>query len=336
MKPNCAVSVIIPVYNAEKYLGVCLESLLIQTLGDFEVIVVDDRSTDNSLAVAESYLERFGGRLKVVTLPENTGSGAVPRNVGLEHAAGKYVFFADADDLLIDEAIETLCTCAEEYRADVVYMDCGFICNEEPVPKELTPAAWDSNFIVNEPTLETVDIAKRVEKFLARQCRWPPWGKFVRRDFLIDNAIKFPRMRISEDIIWTFELACLAERRLRIPNPLYVQRVNGGSMTRRVRSPEQELIFWSNPLIHGLECLEEFMSGLEFFKRKPFVRLQVLNLFASIHFDHVSAALKELDSTAVYEIFLREFAAADSTQPALIAYLLVMTNLYRNELKSLT
>ena len=58
------VSVIIPVYNAEKYLGVCLESLLIQTLTDFEVIVVDDCSTDNSVAVAESYLEKFGGRLK--------------------------------------------------------------------------------------------------------------------------------------------------------------------------------------------------------------------------------------------------------------------------------
>ena len=326
MNATCAVSVIIPVYNAEKYLGVCLESLLIQALGDFEVIVVDDCSTDNSLAVAESYLERFGGRLKVITLPENTGSGAVPRNVGLEHAGGKYVFFADADDLLIDEALETLCTCAEEYRADVVYMDCGFICEEEPFPTELTPAAWDSNFIVSEPTLETDDIAKRVEKFLLGQCRWPPWGKFLRRDFLIDNDIKFPRMRISEDIIWTFELICLAKRQLRIPNPLYVQRVNGGSMTRRVRSPEQQIKFWTSPLINGVECLEEFMSGLEFFKQNPAVRLQILNFFALMQLDNMPEALNALAPTAVYEIFLHEFAAADSTQPALIAYLLVMTN----------
>ena len=90
------VSVIVPVYNAEKYLGVCLESLLIQTLTDFEVIVVDDCSTDASNTVAESYLERFGGRLKIVTLPENTGSGAVPRNVGLGLAGGEYVYFIDA------------------------------------------------------------------------------------------------------------------------------------------------------------------------------------------------------------------------------------------------
>ena len=78
------VSVIIPVFNAEKYLGVCLESILIQTLKDFEVIVVDDCSTDASATIAESYLEKFGGRLKIISLPENTGSGAVPRNIGLE------------------------------------------------------------------------------------------------------------------------------------------------------------------------------------------------------------------------------------------------------------
>ena len=102
------VSVIIPMYNAEKYLGVCLESLLIQTCADFEVIVVDDCSTDSSIAIAESYLEKFGDRLKIVELPANTGSGAVPRNVGLEIASGKYVYFVDNDDLLIDTALETL------------------------------------------------------------------------------------------------------------------------------------------------------------------------------------------------------------------------------------
>ena len=68
-----AVSVIIPLYNAEKFLPTCLESLLIQTFSDFEVIVVDDCSTDSSLTVAENFLERFNGRLKIISLPENTG-----------------------------------------------------------------------------------------------------------------------------------------------------------------------------------------------------------------------------------------------------------------------
>lgn len=328
------VSVIIPMFNAEKYLSVCLESLLIQTLKDFEVVAVDDCSTDSSPAIAESYLERFGGRLKIITLPENTGSGAVPRNVGLEYSCGEYVFFMDSDDLIIDIALETLFNFAEKYRADAVYMDCGFICGSEPVPKELRPAAWDPNSIVAEPTLETENIDERVEKFLAHQCKWPPWGKFLRRDFLIDNNIKFPRMKISEDIIWTFELACLAKRRLRIPTPLYVQRLNEDSMTRRIRSPKEELIFWINPLINGADCLEQFMNRPGFFKQNPLKRLQVINLFANIHFKHVEQALKRLEPPEVYEIFLQEFSK--SSQPTLISYLLVMTNLYKNELKALT
>lgn len=77
------VSVIIPLYNAEKYIGVCLSSILVQTLRDFEVIAVDDCSTDSSLPIVESFSEKFGERLKIITLPENTGSGAVPRNVSV-------------------------------------------------------------------------------------------------------------------------------------------------------------------------------------------------------------------------------------------------------------
>ena len=326
------VSVIIPVYNAEKYLPVCLESLLIQTFTDFEVIVVDDCSTDNSCAVAENFLERFGGRLKVLSLEENTGSGAVPRNVGLEVASGKYIFFVDSDDLLIDVALEELYNCAEESGAEIVYMNSGFLCGAEILPKSIVAREWDSAFSVEEPTFEPDDLNERVKKFLKNGFVWSPWTKFLRRDFLIDNGIKFPPMRISEDGSWTLEIICLAKKILRVPNPLYVWRSNENSMTRSNRSPEQDLIFWSNPLINCLEYLDEFMSSLEFFKINPAVRLEVLELFATIHFQHMSEAFKALEPQEVYEIFLREFSKAGSTQPALIAYLLVMNNLYRNEL----
>ena len=148
------VSVIIPMYNAEKYLSVCLESLLIQTFQDFEVIIVDDCSTDNSLAIAESFLERFGGRLKIISLEENTGSGAVPRNVGFEHASGKYIFFMDNDDLLIDIALETLYNYAEKNLATIVCMSKYFSCDEEIVPKNLTEETWSSDFIPDEAFFE--------------------------------------------------------------------------------------------------------------------------------------------------------------------------------------
>jgi len=328
------VSVIIPVYNVEKYFAVCLESLLIQTFTDFEVIVVDDCSTDNSLVIAESYLERFGGRLKIISLEENTGSGAVPRNVGLEVASGKYVYFVDDDDLLIDIALDTLFNCAEEYKAEVVYMDCGFLCGAEILPKSIVAREWDSAFSVEEPTFEPNDLNERVKKFLKNGFVWSPWTKFLRRDFLIDNGIKFPPMRTSEDGSWTLEIICLAKKFLRVPNPLYIWRSNENSITRSNRSPEQDLIFWINPLINGLEYLENFMNGLEFFKQNSAVRLEVLELFATIHFQHMKSAIETLEPQKVYEIFLREFSKEGSTQPALISYLLVINNLFRNEFQT--
>ena len=326
------ISVIIPVYNAEKYFPVCLESLLIQTFTDFEVIVVDDCSTDNSVAIAENYLERFGERLKIFSLEENTGSGAIPRNVGLEVASGKYIFFVDSDDLLIDVALEELYNCAEESGAEVVYMNCGFLCGAEILPKSIVAREWDPTFSVEEPTFELDDLNERVKKFLKNGFVWSPWTKFLRRDFLIDNGIKFPSMRISEDGSWTLEIICLAKKILRTPSPLYIWRSNENSMTRSNRSPEQNLIFWINPLINGLDYIEEFMSNLDFFKQNPAVRLEVLELFATIHLQRISEAFKALEPQEAYEIFLREFSKAGSSQPALIAYLLVMNNLYRNEL----
>ena len=327
-----AVSVIIPMYNAEKYLSVCLESILIQTLQDFEVIVVDDCSTDNSCAVAESYLEKFGGRLKIISLPENTGSGAVPRNVGLEHARGKYVYFMDSDDLIIDIALETLFKYSEDYQAEVVYMERCFMFSGESVPKDVELAAWSRSVLKNKILLEPKNISERIDMLMNSHFYWPPWTKFVRRDFLVDNSITFPQMVIAEDEIWTIKIVCLAENLLRIPDPLYIQRKNETSMMGKKRSPEQKIVFWTNPLITGLEVLDEFMRDIEFFQKNPTVRLQVLNFFTLSQIDNIRAIFKEFDPTALYEIFLREFSKAGSTQPALISYLLVMNNLYRNEL----
>ena len=330
------ISVIIPAYNAEKYLGVCLESILIQTLQDYEVIVVDDCSTDNSATVAENYLERFGGRLKIISLPENTGGGALPRNVGFEYAQGKYIFFIDPDDLLIDTALETLYNVSENYQADVVYMEKYFTCGEEIIPTKINLSAWCyADSFVEEPTLATKNISERIQKFLASKIFWTP-SKFSRRDFLLDNDIKFPRMNIAEDVCWTFKVICLAENFLQIPTPLCIIRTNENSVTRTKRTPEQMIKLRTSPLITGLDYLDEFMRGLEFFKKNPVIRLQVLNFFMLLQIDNMTDALKEFEPTELYEIFLREFSKAGSSQPALISYLLMMTNLYRNELRALT
>ena len=325
------ISVIVPVYNAENFLPVCLESLAIQTMRDFELIVVNDCSTDSSLAVAESFVERFGGRLKIFSLPTNTGSAAVPRNVGLEQACGEYVYFVDNDDFVIDNALETLYNFAAEYRADVVFTGKFFTCDEKPVPDSLTEKIWSGVLESDEPTLEPDDFSERVKLFVNRRAWWVPWSKFLRRQFLIDNDIKFLPLRICEDAVWTFELICLAKRWLRISTPLYVHRENKNSLGIRVRSPQEELEFWSSPLVPAVAHLNDFMSRFEFFGRHPNYGVLVMNNLVNECFLRMSRAFKALAPREAYEIFLRELKAADDS-PTLTAWLLVMMNIYRDEL----
>ncbi len=326
------VSVIIPVFNAEKYLGVCLESILIQTLKDFEVIVVDDCSTDNSVAVAESFLEKFGGRLKIFSLSENTGTPGLPRNVALNYAGGKYIFFADSDDFIINSTLEGLFNYAENFSADVVYTDTCFKCGEEIVPKSLEFVSYAKEKIFDgKPYFETEILNERIEKFLRFEFEWTPWLKFSRRDFLIGNDITFSEAKTSEDGVWTFELLCTAKKFLHIHEPFYVLRTNKNSITRRKRLPEDWAALHTSSLIKNIDSLAKFMNRFDFFQKNSSVRMTILDYFISKHLAQISLVGNTLNTRELYEVFLREFS--NSNSPALNAYLFLLTKLYQNEMR---
>ena len=317
-------SVIVPLFNAERYIGECLDSLLAQTLKDFEVIIVDDCSTDSSLDIADSYLAKFGGRLKIISLPMNTGNASVPRNEGLRFSRGEYVFFMDDDDLLLDNALETLYAYAADCQADVVCMEQGFLLTGDKVQS----AAWNKNVQPDKPTLEPEDTSKRVESFLQTSYSWAPWTKFLRRDFLIANKIDFPLIKISEDVLWTFKVICLAKNFLRVPNRLYVYRSVKDSWSRAERSPQDKIKFWLAPLIDGLDYLEEFMDAEEFFERNPNSRFDVTNFFVKMQLAGMLDAAKDLNRYELYEIIHETFKGRHA---ALIANLLIVMNFYRDK-----
>ncbi|MDE7033152.1 MAG: glycosyltransferase family 2 protein [Muribaculaceae bacterium] len=112
------VSVLVPVYNVEKYLKRCIDSILTQTFADIEIIILDDGSDDNSLQIAESYSDR---RISIDLQPH--GGIASARNRLLSLAAGEYIYFVDADDWVEPNAIECLLEYAESYSLDITF--CG-------------------------------------------------------------------------------------------------------------------------------------------------------------------------------------------------------------------
>ena len=328
MKNSPKVSVIVPMFNAEKFLGACLESVLIQTLEDFEVIVVDDCSTDSSVSVAESFLEKFDGRLKIFCLEKNSGSGAVPRNEGLRFSRGEYIFFLDADDLLVPTALEELFNAAEKFSADVVHTEQAFTCDED-APQNLTPVYLVHPKVAhNKIFVESDDLAERMETLLHSGYSMFPWAKFSRRDFLLANNICFPQVKVDQDALWTIKIVCLAKKILRVPNRLYVWRTAKNSVTRVERTPEEKIKFRFDLLVKGLDFLDEFMDSFEFFTQNPHYRFDILNNFVRGRKVHVLDALKEFNRYEFYELIHEMFKGRHA---ALIANLFV--NLYRNELK---
>ena len=115
------VSVIVPVYNVEKYIDKCLNSLVNQTLKEIEVIVVNDGSPDNSQNIIDKYVKKYPKKVKSF-IKENGGQGSA-RNLGLEHAKGEYISFIDSDDWIDNEALEKMYNLAKKKNSDVVICD---------------------------------------------------------------------------------------------------------------------------------------------------------------------------------------------------------------------
>ena len=330
MTTTPAVSVIIPMFNAAKYVGQCLESILAQTFTDFEVIIVDDCSTDSSCAIVESYASKFGGRLALLQLDRNTGSGAVPRNTGLKFARGEYIFFADADDLLTLTALEELHTLAKNFDAEVVYCERHY--KATPDLSEIVIEGEQSDNVTR-PTFESEDLTVRVDKYLHRDFFGTPWSKFVRRDFIVDNEIFFPPCKIAEDDIWTSELVLSAKKFLRVPNIVYVFRKSTDSVSRTEKTPLQTVIFWTDPIAHGVKVLNEFMKCREFFRENPDQRYNILEAFIR---PHIKLAFYDADNLSpeiavdtLENVFKPEFGA----QSILFAHLCSMVNDYQKLVK---
>lgn len=221
--PRPAVSVIIPVYNAEKYLRECLDSVLGQSLKEIEVICVDDGSTDNSLEILQKYAET-APRLRVFT-QANARQGAA-RNRALDHARGEYVAFLDSDDSFAAGALEKLYQSAVADRLDMLLLSCVRV---SPDGRE---HRWSYHHF---------------EKFLPlnfpRRCfSWKDcspelfWrmpcsccGAFYSRNFLEENALRFPEKIFFEDRPFFFFALAKARRVGILDEPLYRYTENPAS-----------------------------------------------------------------------------------------------------------
>lgn len=317
------VSVVIPMFNAARFIEQTLASLLKQTLKNFEVIIVNDCSTDNSVAIVESCLEKFGGRLILSNMNKNSGNGGLPRNKGLYLSRGKYVFFLDADDLLTKTALEELYLLAKNYDADVVY--CERYYTADAATKNIQLTSYQSGSFVNKPTFETENLAERTQGLLNGRFMGII-NKFVKRNFLIENNILFPYMISHEDTIYSWALVFYAKKFLRVPNATYIYRMSEGSSFRKKRTPFQNINFQINCIINGISKLEEFMISIEFFKQNPKYLYAVLEFFIQVNFNSMLKHSLQLPPFVVYETIKKEFFKQLGEHDVLISALCTIIN----------
>lgn len=199
------ISVIVPVYNVEQYLPKCLDSLVNQTIDDYEIILINDGSPDNSQKIIDDYKERYPGIIKSVIV-ENGGQGRA-RNFGIDMAKGEYIGFADSDDWVDTAMYEKLYNAAKREDADIVTCDAQARSPDGGIEYLYTAQYRD-------PMCVSGSV----------------WNKLFRRSFVGD--IRFPEGLWYEDFEFVLKLMLRSERVAQVHESLYFYRVSPDSTMR--------------------------------------------------------------------------------------------------------
>ena len=215
---NPLVSIIIPVYNVEKYIEQCITSILNQTYKNFEVLCIDDCGKDNSVNILEKYAEK-DKRVKIIKHKENMGAEAA-RNTGLDNAKGEYILFADSDDYLKKDCIELSVNKIIETGLDIVMFKSDILWEDTQTITSFWHKYYadfpEGYFTLNENEL----------------CSLPhySWNKIYKSSFLKKNEIKWYERGVYEDMEFFFRIFTLSPKTYMIDKSLYIYRRRDDSL----------------------------------------------------------------------------------------------------------
>lgn len=218
MSEKKLVSVIIPVYNVEKYLRCCLDSMTTQTLKEIEIICINDCSSDNSAGILEEYAAS-DSRVRIINHTENTGQGGA-RNTGIKAAQADYIVMPDSDDWAEPEYVENLYQTAVKTGADVV--QCAFRSFNEATKRYKD---------CHKGRYREVEKRANEERLFSIFFNTSPWNKLYRRTLFEDNGIEFPNHLYYQDLAIIYQIEFGAKKIVTLPCPLYNYRIRGESVT---------------------------------------------------------------------------------------------------------
>lgn len=248
------LSVIVPVYNVERYIGKCLDSLVNQTEKNIEIIIVNDGSTDNSQAIIDTYKSLYPNI--IISLTKKNSGLADTRNYGLPYATGEYVCFLDSDDYVEVDAYSKLLKCSDNGEKNIVA--CGYY-------KE-----WHDHLkIITDPEYGTIEEYLKDGLVVA-------WNKIYKRDWLLSTGVLFPKGLLYEDVEFFCKLLYFVDNIKNVAfvsEPLihYVQRGDSISYSETTRINEIQIII-SNILLF----YKEKENGMDYYQEIEFKFVKAL------------------------------------------------------------
>lgn len=209
IEKNKLFSIIVPVYNVEEYLAQCLQSLLHQTFEDYDIVVVDDRSKDDSLKIAQSYARRYPDKIRLIEHAVNKGLGGA-RNTGIQESTGDYLLFIDSDDYLKLDALEKISAVVRESNGDIVEFCFEFVDES-------------GRYLRQNRCRESVFAESGRERSLLTRTV-SATNKAIRASLFRDTQILFPEKRYYEDY-WTIPKLLMGGCKVvSLNEPLYCYR----------------------------------------------------------------------------------------------------------------
>lgn len=268
------ISIIVPVYNVENYILRCIQSITSQSYQNYELILIDDGSSDTSYALCKTVAEK-NNKIKLIR-KTHKGSGYA-RNTGIDVSRGNYLLFVDSDDYLLANCLERIISIALKENCDIVQFKHieGYLSNYKSMPKEKTYIVCNSK-----------------QAFCSKNVNVCIWGKLIRRD-LIKN-IRYPEVSVHDDEFITYKIVYRAQNIVVLDEYYYYHYKNPSGLMRQKRA-EMPFNFFT-----------AFSERLQFFKEmnEPFLVTVTHKEFASrLMFTAMSYDLYSRSSYSFKELF---------------------------------
>ena len=302
MQTSCDVSVFIPLYNTEKFIRQCIDSVLAQTFTDFEIMIVDDGSTDNGSAL---YMELYGNddRVNIICHDQILGLGAA-RDTGTFHAKGRYICYAYSDDEIMPYHLGDMFSVASEYDADVVHNTHNFspIPDENGVYSLKMPGVPEGHFIsysadknaLTELTVLTDDLSSSLNDRENYRYQVTARSSLYKKTLLNENNITFNKLRYAEDILFSFQCLFKARRFAVRPGGSYIYKLADTSLSRP-KNQAEKLVKALRAQFEIIEIMRRITDNMPFFMdNEDNVRLTVDTLLLMFEGSRIRLAFQSL------------------------------------------